>query len=226
MDAWTELARARAPGGEWLVLRRRGGIFEIRCDGWELMSNRAHHSEQALGRLGCVGLTAAAPRVLIGGLGMGYTLRAALDVLPAAARVTVAEIVPEVVQWHHGPLGALSGRALMDARVVVCCTDVTALLEDAAFDAILLDVDNGPAAAVLPGNAALYAPEGLRRLRAALVPNGRLAVWSADRSEAFEAGLAASGLLWRSLQVPARGATGDPLHTLYLAAAHGGLIPA
>ena len=105
-EPWTELARAQGPGGESLVLRRRGDAFEIRCDGWELMSNRAHHSEQALGRLGCADLPGGA-RVLIGGLGMGYTLRAALDTLPADARVTVAEIFGQVVAWNRGPLAAL-----------------------------------------------------------------------------------------------------------------------
>jgi spermidine synthase len=214
--SWTELARALAPGGECLVLRRCGGIFEIRCDGWDLMSNRAHHSEQTLGRLACAGL-AGAPRVLIGGLGMGYTLRAALDALPAAARVTVAEIFAAVVDWNRGPLAALAGRPLDDPRVDVRCADVAALLAGAAYDAILLDVDNGPQALMLAGNAALYTPLGLSALRAALAPGGRLAVWSANRSPRFEAALAGCGLAWRRTEVPARGAPGDPLHTLYLA---------
>ena len=215
-ETWAELARARAAGGETLVLRRRGGIFEIRCDGWDLMSNRAHHSEQALGQLGCAGL-AGAPRVLIGGLGMGYTLRAALDVLPRAARVTVAEVFAAVADWNRGPLAALAGRPLDDPRVEVCCADVAALLAGAAYDAILLDVDNGPEAVMLAGNAALYTAAGLRGLGAALAQGGRLAVWSADRSPRFEAGLSTCGLAWRRTEVPARGAPGDPLHTLYLA---------
>lgn len=218
MEPWAELARAQAPGGELLVLRRRGAIFEIRCDGWDLMSNRAHHSEQALGRLGCAGL-AGRPRVLIGGLGMGYTLRAALDVLPLAASVTVAEIIPEVVEWNRGPLADLGGRPLEDARATVRCADVGALLDGAAFDAILLDIDNGPNAAVLTGNATLYACEGLRRLHDALVPGGRLAVWSADRTPTFEVRLSACGFTWSATDMPARGAAEDPLHTLYLATA-------
>ncbi len=198
------------------MLRRRAGIYEIRCDGWDLMSNRAHHSEQTLARLGCDGL-AGAPRVLIGGLGMGYTLRAALDALPAAARVTVAELFAQVVDWNRGPLAILAGRPLDDARVAVRRADVAALLDGAAFDAILLDVDNGPDAAMLAGNAALYTAEGLHRLRAALSPGGRLAVWSADPSPRFEARMTACGLDWRRTDVPARGAPDDPLHTLYVA---------
>ncbi len=216
MEPWTELARARGPGGETLVLRRCGAAFEIRCNGWELMSNRAHHSEQTLGRLGCAGLAGGA-RVLIGGLGMGYTLRAALDVLPADARVTVAEIFRQVVAWNHGPLAPLAHHALDDRRVEMRCADVAALLDGAAFDAVLLDVDNGPDAAMLAQNAALYSCDGLLRLRSALAPGGRLAVWSAARSPGFEARLAACGLAWRRMHVPARRATDDPQHTLYLA---------
>ncbi len=219
MDAWIELARAHGPGGESLVLRQRGGTFEIRCDGWDLMSNRAHHSEQALGRLGCEGLPGAHPHVLIGGLGMGYTLRAALDTLPAGARVTVAEVLAEVVDWNRGPLADLAGRPLDDPRVALCRADVATLLHGAVFEAILLDVDNGPDAAMVAGNAALYSGNGLRRLCAALVRGGRLAVWSADRSPAFEARLSICGWRWRRVDVPARGAADDPLHTLYLVTA-------
>jgi hypothetical protein len=213
---WTDLAQAKGPGGETLVLRRQGGTFEIRCNGWDLMSNRAHHSEQELGRLGCADLPGA-PRVLIGGLGMGYTLRAALDVLPAGARVTVAELFGQVVAWNRGPLAALAHRPLDDKRVELRCADVAALLDGEPYDAVLLDIDNGPDAAMLAQNAALYSPAGLRRLCAALAPGGRLAVWSADRSPGFEARLAACGLAWRGVDVPARGAADDPLHTLYLA---------
>lgn len=216
-EPWTELARARAPAGEPLVLRRRGDEFEIRCGGWELMSNRAHHSEQALGQLACAGLGVSA-HVLLAGLGMGYTLRAALDVLAPGARVTVAEIIPEVVAWNRGPLAPLADRPLEDARVTVHPADVATLLHRAAYDAILLDIDNGPNAAMLAGNAALYEAEGLHRLRRALRPNGSLAIWSADPSPTFAARLTACGFDWRATDVPARGAEGDPLHTLYLAA--------
>ena len=155
--------------------------------------------------------------MLIGGLGMGYTLRAALDVLPAGARVTVTEIFAEVVAWNRGPLASLAGRPLDDPRVELCRADVATLLGGAAFDAILLDIDNGPDAAMLTRNAALYSRDGLHRLRAALVAGGHLAVWSADRSPGFEARLGEGGLHWRRVEVPARGAADDPLHTLYLA---------
>jgi spermidine synthase len=214
---WVELAAARGPSGERLVLRRRGGMFEIRCGGWELMSSRAHHSEQVMARLVGARLAVAAPRVLIGGLGMGYTLRAMLDSLPAAAGVVVAELFAEVVAWNRGPLADLARRPLDDARVSVRCGDVAGLLEAGGFDAVLLDIDNGPGAVMLAGNRALYAAEGLRRVGAALRPAGVLAVWSADPSAPFERALDAAGLVWDRVAVAARGVAGDPEHVIYLA---------
>lgn len=219
-EPWQVLDEAVAPSGERLVLRRRGAEFSIRCDGWDLMGSRAQHSEQELAWRGCAGLPAGA-RVLIGGLGMGYTLRAALDVLAAGARVTVAEIFPAVVTWNRTPLAHLAGRPLEDARVDVRCADVTALLAPAAWEAILLDVDNGPDAAMLAPNSALYGAAGLARLAAALAPGGRLAVWSADRSAGFEAALEGAGWRWWREDVPARGLPSDPLHALYFAAPAG-----
>ncbi len=174
-EPWQVLDTATAPSGERLVLRRRGAEFSIRCDGWDLMGSRAQHSEQELARQGCADLSGGKrgqARVLIGGLGMGYTLRAALDVLPAAARVTVAEIFPAVVAWNRGPLAPLAGRPLDDPRVAVASRDVAALLAPGAWEAILLDVDNGPDAAMLAPNAALYGAPGLARLAGALATGG------------------------------------------------------
>ena len=219
-EPWQVLDTATAPSGERLVLRRRGAEFSIRCDGWDLMGSRAQHSEQELARQGCADLSGGKrgqARVLIGGLGMGYTLRAALDVLPAAARVTVAEIFPAVVAWNRGPLAPLAGRPLDDPRVAVASRDVAALLAPGAWEAILLDVDNGPDAAMLAPNAALYGAPGLARLAGALATGGRLAVWSADRSPGFEAALAAAGWRWRCAEIPARGLPADPRHALYFA---------
>ncbi len=260
MDGWIELASASTDAGDLLVLRERVGIVELRCNGRELMSNRAHHSEEALAALACEHLARAqsgqdrqerwnaqdgleeadrggldeavghgGPRTrvapegahfLIGGLGLGYTLRAALDRLPASARVTVAELLPDIISWNHGPLAPFAGRPLADPRVTVTCTDVAALLraaEPGNFDVILLDTDNGPDAVMLADNATLYASEGLRLIRRALRPSGALAVWSADPSPRFENTLRGTGFRWRAHQVPARGAPEDPLHTIYLA---------
>lgn len=231
MDRWIELARTNTANSDELVLRERAGCIELRCNGWELMSNRAHHSEEALAVLACERIAGAecgshrctkhsAPHLLIGGLGLGYTLRAALNHLPPSARVTVAELLPEIVAWNRGPLAPFAARPLDDPRVSVTCADIVALLrsaEPASFDAILLDTDNGPDSVMLAGNAALYEPAGLRLIRRALRPSGTLAVWSADPSPRFEHNLRVAGFHWRPHQVPARGAPDDPLHTIYRA---------
>ncbi len=218
MTPWAELARAAMPDGGELTLRHCGGIFEIRCNGWELMSNRAHRSEEAMARLACAG-RAGAPRVLIGGLGMGFSLCAALDALPGTARVVVAELVPDIIEWNRGPLAALAGRPLDDARVSVHCGDVADLLgADGRFDAILLDIDNGPAAQVYRRTPLVYQRSGLASARRSLAAGGVLAVWSADRSEAFESVLAACGFTWRGIEVSVRGDNNGPWHTIYMAA--------
>ncbi|HEY1934989.1 MAG TPA: hypothetical protein VGG99_23545 [Acetobacteraceae bacterium] len=168
IQGWSEIARAVSATGDELVLRERAGIFEIRCNGWDLMSSRAHFSEQRMAAMVCERLDAVVPRVLIGGLGMGYTLRAALDRLPAAAEVVVAELLPEIIAWNRGVLGPLAGDPLDDPRVVAACADVADLLHGEGFDAIMLDVDNGPDAVMVRGNALLYSSEGLQLLRRAL----------------------------------------------------------
>ena len=218
--AWRVLDRARTRGGDELVLRARGSTFEIRCNGWELMASRAHHSEEVAARLACVrAAMRPAPRVLIGGLGLGYTLRAALDALGARAEVFVAEVFDAVIAWNRGPLAALAHAPLADPRVRVECVDVADVIAHApaSFDAIVLDVDNGPAAIMLERNRALYGARGLAALRRALTPGGVLAVWAADRDPAFEARLRAAGFSPRMRDVPARGRAGDPSHTIYLA---------
>lgn len=220
MSSWTQLARAHTQSGDLLVLRERAGTIELRCNGWDLMSNRAHYSEEALAALACPHVASAEPVVLIGGLGFGYTLRAVLDRLPPAARITVAEILPDIIAWNRGMLSALAGHPLADRRVTVANADIGALLSATApsrFDAILLDIDNGPDAIMLSGNAPLYAAAGIAQIRRALRPHGVLAVWSADRSPAFAARLRAAGFRQEAHDVPARGAPDDPLHTIYLA---------
>jgi spermidine synthase len=161
------LERVTSPGGE-LVLSRRGEEYSIRVAGIELMNSRDHSSEDELGRATVARLDARPPRVLIGGLGMGFTLRAALDVLPPDANVEVVEIVPDIVRWNRGVLAKLAAEPLADPRVEV----------------IELDVDNGPDA-VYEGNAGLYKRNGLAAAKAALAPSGWLAVWSSFRSPTF-----------------------------------------
>ena len=143
---WETLASARTSSGDELALRQRGGVYEIRCNGWDLMSNRAHASEDALAQLALGLVEAPAPRILIGGLGMGFTLRAALNAAPQDACIDVAEIAPEIIAWNKGPLASLNDRALEDVRVRVHVNDIADLFaaNSASFHAVLLDIDNGP----------------------------------------------------------------------------------
>ena len=175
------------PGGGELKLFRRGEEFSITLGGNELMNSRKSGSEEALAELGCAALAGRAkPRVLIGGLGMGFTLRAALAVLGPDAEVTVAELVPAVVAWARGPMAHLHAGSLDDRRVTIAEGDVAPLMSArAAWDAILLDVDNGPDALTIEANDGLYSAAGLAAARMALRPRGVLAIWSAAPDTAF-----------------------------------------
>jgi spermidine synthase len=183
------LGQARAQDGAVLKLMRRGDEFIILAGGKPLMSSRMHGSEEALATFGCrEARTLERPCVLVGGLGMGFTLRAALDLLPPRATVVVTELVPAVVEWNRGPLGPLAGEPLNDARVRVEIDDVAAALRShpCAFDAVLLDVDNGPSAFTQSENAGLYDDRGIAMIFAALKADGVVAVWSAHEDRKFE----------------------------------------
>jgi spermidine synthase len=219
MKPWTELDRSKIPGGGELVLCRRGGDFAIRVDGQELMGNRSHASEDKLAALGCDaqrGVPGA--RVLIGGLGMGFTVRAALRVLHDEARVDVAELVPAVVRWNRGPLAPLAGSPLEDPRVRVLERDVADVLKEstALYDAVLLDVDNGPAALTAPANVRLYDAAGLARTARALRPGGVLAVWSTSDDPKFTARLTRAGFTARTERAFAS-VGGTKRHVLWIA---------
>ena len=191
------LGEAVAPDGSVLVLYRHDRDYVIRVDGQELMSTRRHHSEDVLAEAGCESLRGRpGARVLIGGLGLGFTLRAALRSLAADARVVVAEIMEEIIRWNLNPDYALAADALRDPRVDLRHDDVANVLRASAgqFDAIMLDVDNGAAAMTTRGNAGLYRAEGIRRAAAALRPRGRLAYWSSGDDPAFEAALKREGM--------------------------------
>jgi spermidine synthase len=181
------LARVVLPDGKEMTLVRWDKHIGIEVGGRPLMTSHDHGSEDELGAVvGAAVKGIARPRVLIGGLGLGYTLRAALDLLPKAARVEVAELVPEVVSWNRGAQGKLARRPLNDKRVRVLVEDVAEVIKrGSGYDAILLDVDNGPDALVHPGNAGLYKRAGLLRARKALRDGGVLAVWSAFGSRTF-----------------------------------------
>jgi spermidine synthase len=209
MLPWETIDRARAPDGVELVLARRGEEWAVRAGGRVLMSTRALGSEQALAAVAL--RKVERPRaVLVGGLGLGFTLRAALDRLPAGARVVVAELVPGVAAWNRGPVAHLAGRPLDDPRVRLEIGDVLPRIAASpeAFDAILLDVDNGPSPLAHAANRRLYGSRGVRACAAALRSGGALAVWSAGPDERYLAQLERAGLRASAERIaPAPGGT-------------------
>ncbi len=221
MIPWKLLDTTSVPGSsEELTLHKRGNEFSIRVNGNELMNSRVHGSEEALAELACARLEEIAePRVLIGGLGMGYTLAAALSSLNDASRVVVAELIPAVVTWNRGPLASFAGNPLADERVMVREVDVALVIkaEKRAFNAILLDVDNGPDGLTQSDNDWLYSDEGLQAASQALRVGGVLAVWSASRDDAFLKRLHKAGFQVDEKMVRARGDQGGSSHTIWLA---------
>lgn len=219
MDRWELLGRATTPDGDEITLTRHSSEYLISASGRPLMSSRMHGSEEALSQFGCVrARTRPEPRCLVGGLGMGFTVRAALDVLPADATVVVAELVPEIVTWNRGALAALAGYPLQDRRVEVEVGDVLEVMRrnPGRFDSILLDVDNAPVAFTTAANANLYAGEGLVALRTSLRPGGVAAVWSAHEDRKFEQRLRHAGFHVRVERVRARLKKGGPRHVIFV----------
>lgn len=220
-----------------LTLHQRGDAFYIQIDGYDLMSSRAHGSEDELARLalaaariggGAAGGAARRPRVLVGGLGMGFTLRATLDALAdrsgpwAGAEVVVAEVFPAVVEWNRGPLAHLARRPLADPRARVAIGDVADRLaevgeEAALYDVILLDVDNGPEAITLEANDRLYTPRGLARAYQAVAPGGVLAVWSAADDPRFADRLRRAGFEVKVHRVSERSSGKGGRHVIFVA---------
>jgi len=216
---WDLLGRTATPDGDELTLMQRSGELVIFANGKPLMSSRMHGSEEALATLACAQARLLdAPSVLVGGLGMGFTLRATLDTLPPSATVIVAELLPAVVDWNRGVLGPLAGEPLRDRRVSVALGDVSETLRAHrhAFDVVLLDVDNGPAAFTSPANGALYGDRGLALIRRALKPGGVLAVWSAWEDRKFEQRLRYGRFRVKVERVRARLKRGGPRHTIFL----------
>jgi spermidine synthase len=229
MIPWQLVDSAAVPGGkEALCLYRRGEEYAIRVGNRELMNSRMHASEDALAELTCGKIAdRRAPRVLIGGLGMGFTLAAALRCLGPRSEVIVAELVPAVVVWNRGPLGSLAGHPLEDRRVTVRETDVMEILERErhAYDAILLDVDNGPEDLLLRGNDRLYAPPALEAVALALRPKGVLGIWSAASDHVFVRRLRHAGFVVDEITARARGARGGGRHAIWLAQLRTGSDP-
>jgi spermidine synthase len=219
MKPYEKLGEARTPNGTVLALYRHDGAYLIRADGVELMSTRRHLSEDRLAEVACARL-AEVPhaRVLIGGLGLGFTLRAALRLLRDDAEVVVAELLAEVIAWNAEPAYGLSVDAMRDPRVTVVHDDVVTVLRasPASFDAIMLDTDNGPDGMLMSENAPLYATRGIGVTIAALRPGGPIVYWSVGDDRAFAGALRAARLSVETLRVRAHDTAG-PMHTLYVA---------
>ena len=215
------LGTAIVPGGrEELRLFRRGGDFMIVLDRNELMNSRMSGSEEALAVMTCERLgQRPSPHLLIGGYGMGFTLRAALAELGKSARITVAELVPEIIDWACGPMAELTAGCLDDPRVTLDMIDVALLVEEstAAFDAILLDVDNGPDGLTRDANDRLYSRRGLEAARKALKPGGILAVWSAASDRQFTQRLGEAGFAVDEVAVRARSNGKGARHVIWFA---------
>jgi spermidine synthase len=215
------LGSATIPGTKVeLKLYESGGVFSIKIPGrGDLMNSRVHGSERALADLACERLAARAnPRLLIGGLGMGFTLAAALQALGPGAEIVVAELVPEVVEWNRTLIGAPAGHPLADPRTRIYVGDVADLIrrEPQGYDAILMDVDNGPEALVRRANDWLYGLEGLEATRAALRPEGVLAVWSASPDSLFSIRLRQAGFAVREHVVRPHRAGKGPRHHIWI----------
>lgn len=219
MKPFELLGQTLSPDGTVMKLIRRSDEYVILADGATLMSSRMHGSEEALATFACQRVrTLEQPSVLIGGLGMGFTLRATLDLLSPDATVVVAELVPAVVEWNRGPLGLLAGHPLKDKRVRVEVDDVAVKLgsRPGQFDAVLLDVDNGPAAFTVSNNAGLYDDRGIAAAFAALKMDGVLAVWAAQDDRKFEQRLRHGGFDVQVQRVRGRLKKGGPRHTIFL----------
>ncbi|MFB1481151.1 hypothetical protein [Corallococcus sp. RDP092CA] len=219
MKPWETVERAQVPDVGEVMLARRDEEYVLRVRGQTLMSSRQHGSEMAMAEAGCANLAAEAPaRVLVGGLGFGFTVRAVLDRLGPGARVVVAELMPPVVEWNRGVLAPLAKAPLEDPRVTVVEGDVGRLMrkQQGGFDVILLDVDNGPTALTHPDNDSLYDLTGVSHAFNALRSNGTLVVWSAGPSPAFTNRLEEVGFTVQLLHPAAHGSKGTR-HTLFVA---------
>ncbi len=223
MIRWEQLGAAEMPGGGGeLRLMRRGSELSIMAGAVELMNNRLTGSEEALATMACAKLRdPGRARVLIGGLGMGFTLRAALTVLPPGAQVTVAELVPAVAEWARGPMAELFAGSLDDPRVRLRVEDVAAVIATGDWDAILLDVDNGPEGLTRTENDRLYDLGGLSTALRALRPGGVLAVWSSAPHPGFAKRLRTAGYAVAEVGVRARGGRKGARHVIWLATAPG-----
>ncbi|MGB8352673.1 MAG: hypothetical protein WCD79_02170 [Chthoniobacteraceae bacterium] len=217
------LAETSTPGGSRLTLHEHDGDILLKLNGRQLMSSAATRSETRLAEIACkFHPPIARPRILIGGLGLGYTLRRVLELANPAAIVHVAEYIPEVVTWNRELLGPESKAALEDPRVTVLVADVFKVIKHSdtpldRYDAILLDVDNGPVAMVASGNSRLYNRHGIASIARALRPRGRAAIWSADQDDPFSARLVQEGFIVTPFEAKPHDRAKRAAHRIYLA---------
>lgn len=222
MKTTTTLASVTTADGSRLALLEHDGEYFLRVDGVQLMSTTATASEQLMGELACGAIGGRkGARILIGGLGFGFTLRRVLELAPDDATVVVAELLPEIVDWNRGHLAGVNGMCLADSRVDLRVGDVADVLAstegEGRFDVILLDVDNGPDALVAKGNRGLYARRGLISVRSALVRKGTAIFWSANRDKAFAESLERAGFAVTEVAAKAYPQARKPTHTLFVA---------
>ncbi len=207
------------PDGADLLLYERDGVFTLRIGGIELMTSRAHDSEIELARLAAKLVDRnVRPRVLVGGLGMGYTARAVLDSVPRPSEVVVAELLPAVVRWNREHLGDLAGRPMDDRRLTIVEKDLFEVIKESpgAFDVILNDVDNGPGGCALDRNERLYRPDGLAAIRRSLRPGGVLGIWCVEDDPRFFKALSSAGFRAHTETIYARNVAKGHRHTVFI----------
>jgi spermidine synthase len=216
MKPWITVGEALSPDGTRLELVEHDGEYIIRADDLPLMSTRMHFSEVELARLVCRKLKPKA-KVMIGGLGLGYTLRSTLDLLPKDGKVVQVELVPEIIEWNRGPLGPFADHPLNDKRTELAQDDVSKVIRNAhnEYDAILLDVDNGPSPMVDERNAWLYTDHGLQAIRRALKNGGQVAIWSADEEPRFQARMRRNGFRPDQHRIQAHKGKGGIRHVIF-----------
>jgi len=216
MKPWNTVGEALSPDGTRLELVEHDGEYIIRADDLPLMSTRMHFSEIELARLVCNKLRSGA-KVMVGGLGLGYTLRAALDLLPKDGKAVQVELVPEVIEWNKGPLAPFAGNPLDDKRSELVQGDVAKAIRGArnVYDSIMLDVDNGPSPLVSERNAWLYTDHGLQAIRGALKNGGRVAIWSADDEPRFISRMKRNGFRSEKHLIQAHKGKGGIRHVIF-----------
>ena len=218
MTLWETLTRVKTSCGDDIHLRQRGDIFEIRYNGIELMSNINHHSEDQLALRLLQRMDFKPKKILIGGLGLGFTLRAVLNVARQDAEITVCELIPEIVEWNKGPLAHLADHPLNDPRVTVVVADIQHHLAslETPYDLLLLDTDNGPEIIIREENSAIYQHSGMNDILRATAENGAAAFWSATASPEFEAALDDFGWHWHRDDIALMPNRVDAMHHIYV----------